>query len=98
MGDIICCKKPEPESIEGKETIGTGMKLIVGNELEYKLVVEGDLNGDGKISITDLSKMKSHIIGKQILQGEYEKAADINGDGRESITDLSILKKYLIKK
>lgn len=21
MGDIICCKKPEPESIEGKETI-----------------------------------------------------------------------------
>lgn len=86
------------EKIEGKATIGTGMKLIVSNELEYNLVVEGDLNGDGKISITDLSKMKSHIIGKQILQGEYEKAADINGDGRESITDLSILKKYLIKK
>lgn len=86
------------EKIQGQATIGTGMKLLLSNEVEYHLIVNGDLNGDGKISITDLSKIKSHIIGKQILQDEYKKAADMNGDEICSITDISKMKKYLVEK
>lgn len=84
------------KKIEGQAKIGTGMKLRLSEGKEYKLVVTGDLNGDGKVSITDLSKMKLHLIGNQLLQNEYEKAGDLNKDGKFSITDLSKLKTYII--
>ena len=86
------------EKIEGQAVIGTGMKLRLGDGKEYTLVVTGDLNGDGKVSITDLSKMKLHLIRKQVLENEYEKAVDMNNDGNNSVTDLSIIKKYIVNK
>ena len=85
------------EKIEGQARIGTGMKLRPSDGKEYKLVVGGDLNGDGKVSITDLSKMKLHLIRKQVLENEYAKAIDMNKDGKYSVTDLSIIKKYIVK-
>jgi chitodextrinase len=47
----------------------------------------GDLNGDGKVTITDLSVMLSHWNSSSatVAQG------DCNGDGKVNITDLSIL-------
>ena len=86
------------EKIEGQAKIGTGMKLRLSDGKEYKLVVTGDLNGDGNVSITDLSKMKLHLIRKQVLENEYEKAVDMNKDGNYSITDLSKMKLYMLNK
>lgn len=47
----------------------------------------GDLNGDGKVNITDLSILLSHwnATGVPVTQG------DVNADGKVNITDLSIL-------
>lgn len=47
----------------------------------------GDLNGDGRISLTDLSIMLSHwnATGVPVTQG------DVNADGKVTLTDLSIL-------
>ena len=47
----------------------------------------GDLNGDGKVNITDLSILLSHwnATGVPVTQG------DLNADGKVNITDLSIL-------
>jgi chitodextrinase len=49
--------------------------------------VTGDVNGDGKVNITDLSIMLSHwnATGATLSQG------DVNGDGSVNITDLSML-------
>lgn len=72
----------------------TGMKMRVGDE-EYILVVRGDINGDGRISIVDLSKHIAHyaeIPGFQ-LEGASEKAGDINLDGEFSLIDVSQLLK-----
>ena len=72
------------------------MKLKLDENTEYTLVITGDINKDGRISITDLAKLKLHIIEKDVLQDYRYLAADINGDDRVSITDLAKLKKLII--
>ena len=52
------------------------------------IVVTGDVNGDGKITITDVVKLQSNVAGASSLSGAYAAAADINGDGRVTITDV----------
>ena len=78
--------------------IATGCKIKMANGKIYTLIVTGDLNGDGNVKLSDLSKLKLVIVGKQILEGEFEVAADLNGDGQVKLSDLSKLKLYLVGK
>ena len=78
--------------VEDDAIICTGMIVKIGEKLEYTAVVIGDINGDGKISITDIAKIKLHIIEKEILTGAGYVAGDINDDARLSITDLAQIK------
>ncbi|MGN1299097.1 MAG: C1 family peptidase [Candidatus Scatovivens sp.] len=74
------------------EILKTGMKLIVG-EKQYEIVVMGDINGDGKISLVDISKIVLHYNEDKnfILKGANKEAGDINGDGKISLVDVSKL-------
>ena len=49
----------------------------------------GDVNGDGKITVTDLSKVAAHIKSVKMLAEEQQKSADVNRDGKITVTDLS---------
>lgn len=81
----------------GENIVGTGMKLKVEDEdIEYTIVVIGDVNGDGKRTVTDLAKAKLHIIEKEILEGEYLQALDVDKNGEIGITDIAVLKMSLI--
>jgi len=74
----------------------TGMKLSVGNNA-YDIVIKGDMSGDGKISITDLSQMRYHLAqakGKT-KTGAYKQAGDMNDSNSVTITDLSQMRKKL---
>ena len=51
--------------------------------------VKGDINGDGKVSVTDISQLAAHVKGVKALANET--AADLNGDGKVSVTDVSQL-------
>ncbi|WP_295151587.1 dockerin type I domain-containing protein [uncultured Ruminococcus sp.] len=51
----------------------------------------GDINGDGRINITDVSALAAHIKGVKALNKRSLAAADINADGRVTVTDLGIL-------
>lgn len=68
-------------------TLATGMTATFGSS-SYTLVITGDANGDGKITITDVVALQAHVVGKQTLEGAYAKAADLNGDGKVTITDV----------
>jgi len=46
----------------------------------------GDVNGDGKITITDAVGIVNHILGNA-SSNFHPEAADVNGDGGISITD-----------
>ena len=67
--------------------LATGMTAVTGNT-SVTVVVTGDANGDGKLTITDVVKLQSHVVGKSALSGAYAKAADINHDGKVTITDV----------
>lgn len=50
-----------------------------------------DINGDGKVNVTDIVKIASHIKGKSRLSAAAQKKADLNGDGTINVTDIVIL-------
>ena len=88
--------------VTGDTKLGTGMvvKLMDGNTVLQTLtiVVTGDTNGDGKVTITDMLAVKSHLLGKVKLNGAAAKAADTSGDKSISITDFIQIKAFLLGK
>ncbi len=72
------------------EVIKTGMIIKLSNNEEYVLIVRGDNNSDGKISILDVSRLKTYYIGANNTLDSYElKALDLNLDGKITITDVA---------
>lgn len=59
-------------------------------------ILYGDCNRDGKITITDLLAVKSHILGKSALSGDGATAADTNKDGKITITDFIQIKAHIL--
>ncbi len=55
--------------------------------VNHPTAMQGDINGDGMITVTDLSKVAAHIKGLKML--DDESVADVNGDGVVNVTDLS---------
>ena len=88
--------------VSGQTAVGTGMvlKIMDGNNMKasYTIIVTGDTNGDGKITVTDMLSVKSHILNKTELSGALATAADTNGDGIISITDFIQIKASILGK
>ena len=47
----------------------------------------GDVNGDGRVSVTDVISMNSYILEEEPARF-IRKVADLNGDGKVTITDM----------
>lgn len=78
------------------EIIKTGTKLKVGNEKEFILVVVGDIDKDGMLSINDIAKIRLHLIEIEQLTGIDLKAADVDDDDDVTINDMAQMKLILI--
>ena len=83
-------------------TIVTGDTIGIYNnagtqKLKYRIVIFGDVNSDGKISIVDLALVKKHLLQVSKLSGYQSTAADTNRDNKISILDLARVKKHLLK-
>lgn len=64
---------------------------------DYSILIYGDVNGDGSITIKDLLRMKKHILGDVELEEIYVKAGDVDKkDDGITIKDLLRLKKYIL--
>ena len=50
--------------------------------------VIGDVNGDGRVNVSDVSTLVNMILG---LVEKDETAADVNGDGRVNVSDVAAL-------
>ncbi len=55
------------------------------------VTAKGDLNGDGMVNVTDVSKAAAHVKGTKPLDDASSAAADINDDGAVNVTDVSLL-------
>lgn len=92
--------KQDGKELGENELVGTGMTLEVTKDeekIELKIVVMGDLNGDGKVTATDLSTLNQTILKLVKLENEYKIAADLDENDNLTATDLSTINKILLK-
>lgn len=92
----IICTDSEGMALAEDEIITTGTQIKVGKTLQYTLIVIGDSDGDGEITVNDMAELKLHLIEKQLLKGIQLRAADVDQDGEVTINDLAQMKLILI--
>lgn len=82
---------PSGKELQDNDYIKTGMKMKLSDGKIYYLVVRGDVDGCGNVTLVDFSKFIAHYgYGKEFtLTGNELKAADMNCDGKIDITDVS---------
>jgi len=64
---------------------------------DVKINPKGDINGDGKIMVTDYSAILRHVKKVKNLEGYEFACADVNGDGRIMVTDYSAVLRHVKK-
>ena len=75
----------------------TPAKRLFLDEVSVKAVaktVKGDVNGDGAVTIADVTLLVNIILGKT----EGNTAADVNGDGNTTIADVTTLVNIILGK
>lgn len=76
---------------------GDTIKITSGKEEKmYEIVIYGDVNGDGEITILDLLRVQRHLLGSIRLENSYLKASDVNKDNEITILDLLKIQKHLL--
>ena len=106
-GDIAPDNHTETEIRNAVEATGTtdgytgdtyckdcNTKLSDG-EVIPKLSVPGDVNGDGKVNLNDVSLILKNIAKWNVTMDA--DAADVNDDGKVNLNDVSLILKYIAK-
>ncbi len=93
---IIEVFRKDGTKVQDNEIIGTGMTIKVTKEgseesIELEIAVTGDLDGDGQLTVNDLSTMISHHTGAYFLQGIYYMAGDMDNTMDVTMSDLSAM-------
>ena len=87
--------------IASTNKLATNYTLVIvnnGNTYRYGITVLGDVNGDGKVSVSDAVLIAKHSVKGNILNGNiFIKAADTNKDNKISVSDAVITAKYSVK-
>ena len=60
-------------------------------------LARGDLNGDGKIDVRDVTRVMRHILALQPLEESLIPTADVNNDGSVNVRDAILIMQYSLK-
>lgn len=74
--------------------------VIVGTNpvvQDVKIHLKGDINGDGKVNTSDVSKANSHTKKVTTLTGYEFACADVNVDGKVNTSDVSKMNAHVKK-
>ena len=94
--------KGEEEVTEGNIASGMFTKIYLNGEsvAEYINIVPGDVDGDGKISSRDVSKIGQYLEGLNIINEQNESyiilAMDFTRDGKVTQNDKEDIQKYVV--
>ena len=58
-------------------------------------IILGDVNGDGKIDIDDVTLIQKYIANMQSFTEEQQKTADVTNDGKINIDDVTFIQKQI---
>ncbi len=91
------------ELLDNEAKVGTDSTIRILDEnkvikIEYKVIIYGDLNGDGKINSIDLLVLQRHILEIQKLSGVFLKAGNINKNGKNpSSLDSLLIQRHILE-
>ena len=79
-----------------EDNIATGNVLEDDEGKIFTLIVLGDLNQDGKLSLSDISLERKYILKMIDLSEVQRLATDVNFDDNISLSDISIMRKIIL--
>ena len=82
--------------MKDEDIITTNTILTINDNKNYTLIVRGDITGSGSITLTDISKVKLHLVELELLNETQQKAADMNYTTTLTLTDLSQIKRAFV--
>ena len=99
-GTVVVLDANEKIKTDGKICTGdmvAGMDLSGNYVSVYTVVLYGDVNGDGDITIKDLLVLRKYLLGTTTLEGAYLQAGNTNKDQNgATIKDILVLRKQLL--
>lgn len=79
-------------TVSATTNVGTGYKIKMANDKIYTLIVPGDCNGDGKVTVReDMMLVNAHRLSGNTLTGSYITAADVDGNGEIKVNDMILI-------
>ncbi len=85
---------------KGSGYISTGDKLNLYKDKSlfkaYPIIIYGDINGDGKISLLDMVHIQRQLLEIDNKKGIYFYALDVNNDSKCSLLDMVIMQRHLL--
>ena len=63
----------------------------------FSLNLIGDIDGNGKVNVTDYTSVLKHVKKTSALEGYAFRCADVNGDGKINVTDYSAILRHVKK-
>jgi hypothetical protein len=91
--------KDRSGNTKNQGTIVTGDKVTLSSNDKSKsleIVIYGDVDGNGTITVTDLLFVQKHILGFTKLTGSFLTAADVNKDSKVNVLDILFIQKHLL--
>ena len=62
----------------------------------YTVVIDGDVNPDGKINVSDYTLLKRSVMKKYTLNDAQKLAADADRSGKIQVADYTIVKRHVL--
>lgn len=82
--------------------VGTGsvlrLKADKDTVADYRIIIRGDVNGDGSIDLLDANAIFNYVIGKSDLTQDQERACDVNHDGSQDLVDANLILQVVLGK
>ncbi len=85
------------EESNSKLKTGDKIKVVFSKKTEeYKISINGDVNGDGLLNDNDVSLVSSYLVkGNVIVGNEYLLSADIDHNNKIDINDVIKMERYI---
>ena len=84
-------------SIEKTQQLGTGYRVIVnnlGNISEYKIIVKGDITGDAKINLNDITRLYHYYKNIEQMDNIFVLAGDVANNNVINLNDITKIYHY----